>query len=154
MKSKTAISILMAVLVSAPALAGGISLETKVLKVATAKSATGSTEKLVPAIKAVPGDPMVYVLSYRNDGAQPAGDVVLNSQVPATMIYRGAGEGGEPQVSIDGAHFARLTELSVTGPGGVSRPARLSDVTHVRWHLTNPIAAGAVGEVSFHAALR
>lgn len=140
---------------SVPAIAGGIMLETKVLKTEAVKLPSGgTTERQVAAQKAVPGDPMVYVLAYRNTGAAPAADVVLASPVPATMIYRGAGAGAEPEVSIDGVRFARLADLSVTGPGGVRRAARLSDVTHVRWRIVDPIPAGATGEVSFHAALR
>ncbi|MET0374783.1 MAG: hypothetical protein ABW128_11065 [Rhizorhabdus sp.] len=155
MKCKPALLAAIAATLSVPAFAGGISLETRVLKTQIVRLPGGGTsEKLVPAGRAVPGDPMVYVLAYRNDAAQPATNVVLDSPVPATMIYRGAGVGAEPQVSLDGRNFARLAELVVTGPGGVRRPARLSDVTHVRWHITNPIAAGAAGEVSFHAALR
>jgi uncharacterized repeat protein (TIGR01451 family) len=155
MKSKMAFLAAMAAISSAPALAGGIALETKVLKSETVSLPNGATtEKQVSAQKAVPGDPMVYVLAYRNTGATPVSDVVLNSPVPATMVYRGAGAGIEPEVSIDGTHFARLADLSVTGPGGVRRAARLSDVTNVRWRIVDAIPAGATGEVSFHAALR
>lgn len=140
---------------SVPGLAGGITLETKVLKTEAFKLPDGSTtERQVAAQKAVPGDPMVYVLAYRNTGTTPVADIVLNSPVPATMVYRGAGAGADAEVSIDGVHFARLADLSVTGPGGVRRAARLSDVTNVRWKIATPIPAGAMGEVSFHAALR
>ncbi len=155
MNCKPALLAVLAATLSVPALAGGISLQTKILKTEAVRLANGATaEKLVPAAKALPGDPMVFVLAYHNDGNQPAADVVLSSPVPATMIYRGAGLGAEPQVSIDGRTFARLTDLVVTGPGGVRRAARLSDVTHVQWRIASPIAAGAAGEVSFHAALR
>ena len=155
MKGKLVLLAAIAATLSLPAIAGGISLETRILKAKTTRLANGGTaEQLVPAGRAVPGDPMVYVLAYRNEATQPATDVVLDSPVPATMIYRGAGAGAEPQLSIDGHSFARLADLTVIGPGGVRRPARLSDVTHVRWHIAGPIAAGAAGEVSFHAALR
>lgn len=155
MKSLNACAAAIAVAAAWPAWAGGIMLETHILKSETVHAAGGaSTERLVPAAKAVPGDPMVYVLTYRNDGSQPAADVVFASPVPATMIYRGAGAGAEPEVSVDGARFAQLSELTVKGPGGLARAARLSDVTHVRWRFSTPIPAGASGEVSFHANLR
>jgi uncharacterized repeat protein (TIGR01451 family) len=155
MKSRLAFLAMIAASAMPPAMAGALALETRVLKTETVHLPNGSiAEKQVAAQKAVPGDPMVYVLAYRNTGGAPVSDVVLSSPVPATMIYRGAGAGAEPEVSIDGAHFARLADLVITGPGGVRRAARLSDVTHVRWRIGSPIPAGATGEVSFHAALR
>jgi len=153
MKGSIASLCIVIALAGAPARAG-IALESRVLKADAAKTAGGETRTFVPATKAIPGDPMVYVLSYRNTGAQPVADVVLDSPVPATMVYRGAGTGTEPEVSIDGIRFGRLTDLTVTGPGGVNRPARLSDVVHVRWRIAMPVQPGAAGQVSFHAVLR
>ena len=155
MKPLHACAAVIAVATAWPLWAGGITLETRILKSETVRAANGaSVERLAPAKKALPGDPMVYVLAYRNEGSQPAADVVFASPVPASMIYRGAGEGAEPEVSVDGIRFARLSGLTVNGPGGISRPARLSDVTQVRWHFANPIPSGASGEVSFHVNLR
>lgn len=151
MKGRIAFLAALAAMSGVPAQAD-IALETKILK--AQPTAHGVAEQFVPAQRAVPGDPMVYVLAYRNIGAQPVSDIVLNSPVPSTMVYRGAGVGDEPQVSIDGVRFGRLADLTVTGPGGVTRPARLSDVVHVRWRIATPIQPGSAGEVSFHAALR
>ncbi len=154
MRSKHLFAAALAAAISMPALAGGISLQSSVLKAESVALPGGSvSQRLVPAAKALPGDLMVYTLAYRNEGNLPASDVVLNNPIPTTMIYRGAGEGGEPEVSVDGVHFGRLPDLTVTGPGG-NRAAKLADVTHVRWHLVQPIPAGAAGHVSFHAALR
>lgn len=154
MKGRIAFLAALAAMSGVPAQAG-IALETKILKAeATAHVSGSGAEQLAPAKKAVPGDPMVYVLAYRNTGTQPVSDIVLDSPVPPSMIYRGAGTGAQPDVSIDGVRFGRLADLTVTGPGGVSRPARLSDIVHVRWRITAPVQPGAAGEVSFHAALR
>lgn len=155
MKLTHACAAAIAVSAAWPAWAGGIALETRILKSETVRSPSGAAiERLAPATKAVPGDPMVYVLAYRNEGSQPAADVVLASPVPASMIYRGAGSGADPEVSVDGTLFAHLSDLTIKGPGGIVRPARLSDVTHVRWRFATPIPAGASGEVSFHANLK
>lgn len=151
MKARTSLLVAFALFPMASAEAG-IALETRILK--APPSTDGATSQFVPAVKAVPGDPMVYVLAYRNTGSQPIADILLDSPVPPSMVYRGAGVGGEPEVSVDGVLFARLADLVITGPGGMRRPARLSDVVHVRWRIATPIQPGAAGEVSFHAALR
>ncbi|ATE64633.1 hypothetical protein [Rhizorhabdus dicambivorans] len=154
MKARILFLAAIAAMTGVPAQAG-IALETKIFRTEATKLASGATtERLVPAQRAVPGDPMVYVLAYRNTGTQPVADIMLDSPVPPSMIYRGAGAGAEPEVSIDGSRFGRLADLSITGPGGVRRPARLSDVVHVRWRVVAPVQPGAGGEVSFHAALR
>ncbi|RVT93069.1 DUF11 domain-containing protein [Sphingomonas crocodyli] len=133
-----------------PALAGGITLDARVLRVETVAGA----ERLTPAAKAVPGDHMVYVLAYKNTGDQAAKDVVLSNPIPADMLYRGAGDGGEPDMSVDGVQFGPLASLTVAGADGSRRPARLTDVRQLRWHLNQAIAPGASGQVSFHAVVR
>ena len=133
-----------------PALAGGITLDARVLRVETVAGA----EHLAPVSKALPGDHMVYVLAYKNTGDQAARDVVLSNPVPADMLYRGAGDGGEPEMSIDGVQFGPLASLTVAGADGTRPPPRHTDVRQLRWHLNQAIAPGASGQVSFHAVVR
>jgi uncharacterized repeat protein (TIGR01451 family) len=148
MSPKYMVAAALAVALAGRAIAGGIVLKATVMKAELA------TAKLVPASRAVPGDALVYALGYRNSGSQPAADVVLDNPVPANVVYRGAGAGGEPEVSVDGRSFAPIARLTVIDADGTRRPARLAEVKFVRWHLATPIAAGAAGEVSFHAVLR
>jgi uncharacterized repeat protein (TIGR01451 family) len=110
---------------------------------------------LVPAAKVVPGDKVVFVLSYRNTGAQPIGELVLSNPLPRGLAYRGPAAGSPaPELSVDGRTFGALSVLRVTGGGGVQRQANADDVRHVRWRLAQPLKAGAKGQLSFQATLR
>ncbi|MDC7682781.1 hypothetical protein PQU92_05805 [Asticcacaulis sp. BYS171W] len=108
-----------------------------------------TTIKTVPLKSAVPGDTLVYTLSYRNTGKTPVADVVLDYPLPKGVAYRAAvGGSSVPDVSVDGKTFARLETLHIGG-----RLATAADVTHLRWTLKTPVAPGASGQVSFKAVL-
>jgi uncharacterized repeat protein (TIGR01451 family) len=135
--------------------ASGVQLTNAVFKEVTAKSTAGKVEtKLVLAGVVVPGDKVLFVMEYKNAGAKPAGNVLITNPVPSEVQYVGAKEGGEPVVSIDsGKNFAALTTLTVRNADGSTRPARASDVTHVRWQITKAMP-GETGRVSFRGQLK
>ena len=102
----------------------------------------------------MPGDRVVFVLSYRNVGGQPIGGVVFNNPVPRGIAYRGpSATSPAPDVSVDGKTFGTLAALRVQTPVG-TRAAGPDDVTAVRWHLAAPLAAGAQGQFAFQAVLK
>jgi uncharacterized repeat protein (TIGR01451 family) len=111
----------------------------------------------VPAAKVVPGTEVIYVITYRNTGKQPATDVVITNPIPAELAYQpqlGPGPSGVPDVSVDaGKSFGALASLSVKGADGKPRAAQGSDVTHVRWALRQPVKPGEQGSVSYRAVL-
>ena len=120
--------------------------------------ADGKTHReRVPAAKVVPGSEVIYVITYRNAGAQPATGVVITNPIPTELAYQpqpGPGPSAVPDVSVDaGASFGALASLSVKDAEGKPRPAQGSDVTHVRWQLREPVAPGAQGSVSYRAVL-
>lgn len=141
--------------VATPALAGPLDLSTRITAEARVRLPDGSTRiDQVPPTRAVPGDRMTVTLAYRNTGAQPIGDLVLANPVPRGLAYRGPAPGSpEPEVSTDGQRFAALAALDVAAPAG-RRAATADDVTHVRWRLTRPVAAGTAGTLSFRAVLK
>lgn len=109
---------------------------------------------LVAPVRVGPGDGVVVRLSWRNTGARPIAGLVLANPVPRGLLYRGAQDGVAPEVSADGRSFAPLAALRVAAPGGGTRPALPADVTHVRWRLSDPVAAGGGGSVAFAATVR
>lgn len=148
--------LLLGAAIAAPATAAGpLEVSSKVLVESKQRAADGTTRvALVPARRAVPGDRVVFVLSYRNTGAQPLSDIVFDNPVPQGVAYRAPMAGSPaPDVSVDGRRYATLDRLTVAAAGG-TRAAAADDVTHVRWRLARPLAPGARGEFAFQAALK
>lgn len=135
---------------AAPAAAAPLTLETRILAERRVAAPDGTTRiALAPATRAGPGDPVVVEVRYRNTGRQPLGGVVIANPVPPGLAYRSARTGPAPELSVDGRSFGPLASLRVG-----SRAATLSDVTHVRWRLPDPVTAGGGGEFAFQAVVR
>ena len=136
--------------------AGPLSLVSEVKTEKRVAAADGTTRiALVKADKIVPGDRVVFVLTYRNTGTQPIANLVLANPVPANIAYRAANPGSAaPELSVDGKTFGPLSGLRVATSAGASRAAVPDDVTTVRWRLATPVAAGAQGQLAFQAAIK
>ena len=139
-----------------PASAAGITLSNTVMAQHRAVAPDGSTNvSLVPVTRVVPGDHVVYRIEYRNGGDRAADKLTLENPIPAALAYRGPAAGSSaPELSVDGRAYGALAELKVQGSDGVFRQAQVSDVTHVRWRLSAPVAPGNSGSVSFEAVVR
>lgn len=139
-----------------PALAAPVQLTTRIMKEQRWLAADGAPSvRLVPAARAVPGDRLVYILTYRNGGAAPVADLVLDNPLPPSVAYRAPAAGSPaPEVSVDGARFGPLATLTTRLPQGGSRAAGPDDVRHLRWRVAGPLPAGAQGQVSFNATLK
>jgi len=163
MKGMTALSIAVLLLLAAPAPAqqqGGIVL-TSVSEVETAvQNSEGKKEvKRVDAAKAkvVPGDPVIFTVSYANTDTKPADRVVIINPVPQHTNYldkSAEGKGAAIEFSVDGGKTYAAPEKLVVTADGKQRPAAASDYTHIRWTISKPLAPGAKGSVSFRAVLQ
>jgi uncharacterized repeat protein (TIGR01451 family) len=101
-----------------------------------------------------PGDTLVFILDYRNEGSAPATNLVVTNPVPPTVAYRNAADGAA-QVSVDGGrNWGSLAALTVIERDGQRRSARPEDVTHIRWALKQGVPAGAQGKLSFRGVVR
>lgn len=101
-----------------------------------------------------PGERLLFVVSYRNRGAEPTQGVVITNPIPP-MARFAACEDERAELSVDRARsWGRLETLAVTLPDGTTRPATAEDVTHIRWRMPAPIAAGEAGELQFLAVAR
>lgn len=153
--------VLMALLLAVPSLAfgAGVELKTEAFhEVETTRQDGSKAKELQPLVRAVPGQEVVYITTYRNTGNEPAAKVVLKNPVPQGLAYKAGsaqGAGARAEVSVDGGkQFGVLPMLSVRGPDGKTRPATADDVTDVRWTLTAPVQPGAEGKVTYRARLR
>lgn len=115
----------------------------------------GAVKVVLEAPKMVtPGDNLVFVIHYRNVGSQTARDFTVTNPLPAAVIFNGTTDGLEA-VSVDGGRsWGTLAQLKITGSDGTSRPARMSDVTDVRWNVNQPLTAGAEGKLIFRGVVR
>ncbi len=106
------------------------------------------------AKKVAPGDRLIFELSYKNVGAQPAIGFVITDPLPASVAFAGDETAGAT-FSVDGGRtWGPLASLRVALPNGASRAAGLSDVTHIRWVFAQPIPGGAAGSVTFRGTVK
>lgn len=140
---------------AASAASANVTLESEVFVERTQQDATGKEVKVLEEPQVVvPGDPLVFVLSYSNGGVEPAESFVVTNPIPAAVAYVSSDSPGA-EFSVDGARsWGQLENLTVALEDGTMRPAQPTDVTHVRWTFTQPIPAGAQGQLSFRGAVR
>ena len=148
-----------------------VKIDSTIMVERTETTASGETvtKLLDPAtVKVIPGDKLLFVNAYRNTGQNAVTGFVVNNPVHAAVALTEVVEDWA-LVSVDGGkNFGKLSELTVTetvatateesgetaAPVQTSRPAVASDVTHIRWVLTSPIAPGASGELRFRGIVK
>jgi uncharacterized repeat protein (TIGR01451 family) len=155
------IAILLLLQAPAPAQQKGSIVLTSVSEVEVVKlNAEGKKEvKRVDAAKAavVPGDTVIFTVSYANTDTKPADRVIVINPVPEHVIYMdksAEGKGTTIEFSVDGGKtYAAPGKLTVTS-AGKQRPAIAADYTHIRWTLNKPLTPGGKGSVSFKAQIK
>lgn len=137
------------------AAANQVSLESTVLVERSEEMPDGTTSlTLEEPARVVPGDNLVFVLSYQNTGETPAEDFSVTNPMPDAVAFRDTNDAGA-LFSVDGGeHYGPLTDLTVTADDGTVRPATSDDVTHIRWTLSEPIPAGQSGQLTFRGVVR
>jgi uncharacterized repeat protein (TIGR01451 family) len=140
---------------------GGVQLVNTAQKEIEVDEAGRKVRRLVEPGKMIPGDEVVYTISYVNKGTRPAERVVVTNPVPQHTKFRpGSVEGANTEIaySADGGKtYAAPDKLTVaaldTKGKPVSRSALATDVTHIRWTLKEPLPPGASGQVRFRAVI-
>lgn len=135
--------------------ANQVALDNSVFVERVTTDAAGKERVLLEEPKVVvPGDKLVFVLNYRNAGAQPADKFVITNPMPAAVRFAGAGNAGEV-VSVDGGKtWGTLDTLTILQADGTRRTAQPADVTHVRWAFQTPIPAGGTGKLMFRGVVK
>ncbi len=151
----------LAILAAAPSAfaADTMTLSNEVFQEIDAKGPDGQPiKKVVPAAKVVPGTEVIYVITYKNGGSEPADDVVITNPLAAELAYKNDsanGEGAVVDVSVDkGQTWGLLARLVVVDAQGKERPAQAGDITNIRWTIEGAVPPGGEGQVSFRAVLR
>ena len=147
--------VLISLLFASPALAANsVSLENEVFVERVVEENGKQTTKLEAPKVVVPGDKLVFIISYKNDGAEPATAFVVTNPLPPSIAYEGV-EGTLALVSVDGGtNYGQLAALKIKQPDGTDRAAAAGDVTHIRWTFTQAIPAGGAGKLSFRGVVK
>lgn len=142
-------------LIAVPSVAAPLELASDVFVEREQKRPDGSVATILEEPKLVlPGDQLVFVVRYKNAGAQPASKFTVTNPIPRAVAFSGTADGTEI-VSIDGGkNWGFLTQLKVSKADGTLRPALPGDVTHVKWNLNQTLAAGSAGKLVFRGVVR
>jgi uncharacterized repeat protein (TIGR01451 family) len=136
-----------------------------VLELSTAREVVEKVDgkevrKIVPTDQAEPGQTLIYLIKYRNDGDETATNVVIDGPIPGGTTYLpgSASEKGELSFSIDGGQTHQkptLLTYEITNPDGSKekRTASPEQYTNIRWQIP-AVAAGAKDEVSFQVKVK
>ncbi len=142
---------------AAPPQAGLVKAQSFAEQEIEVKLPNGRTEKKrQPVKKAVPGSEVIYTTRFTNEGAKPAGDIVITNPVPGNTTYVGGSAFGENTAitySLDGKSFAAPDKLKVKTPEG-ERPALPAEYTQIRWAYKGELAPGKTSEVGFRVRIK
>ena len=138
---------------------GALELRTVVQRVAEAVDESGEVKtELVPVQTAIPGDEVVYTVTFTNVGKQEADNIRITNPIPEHMrLVQGSafGPGTEVVYSTDGGvTYAAAEQLKVVDENGIERLASADDYTHIRWALNAPLGVGEQGFARFRAVVR
>ncbi len=154
--NKSALAAVFAVALAAPAIAASpVELSSDIFVETQQKRADGSFATTLEAPKMIlPGDQLVFVVRYRNTGVKPATNFTVTNPIPAAIAFSGTSDGAE-SVSVDGGKsWGKLSQLRVAGANGETRPALMSDVTHIKWQMNQVLAAGEAGKLIFRGVVK
>ncbi|MDH3374292.1 MAG: hypothetical protein OEM85_13065 [Gammaproteobacteria bacterium] len=137
---------------------GTIQLEHKAEQWESVTDAEGIEQtRLVEAARVLPGEEVLFSVTYTNVGDQAAEDVTITNPVPDHMSYvdnSATGDNTSVTFSVDGGEtFGAAQDLLVTDALGAERPALAKDYTHIRWVVDSDVSAGASGTVRFTAVV-
>lgn len=138
---------------------GTIKFSNKVFKQVIVTNEKGKKEfSFVEPTIAIPGDVMLYSITFENIGKQTVNNIVVNDPVPNNSKYRmnsATGKDTKITFSIDGGkNFGNPEDLVVKDKSGKSWVAKPEEYTHIRWVYEKPLAPGEKAEVSFKTSIK
>ena len=145
-------------LAAGTAFAQQLDVRTGAQKEETVAAEDGAVEtRLVAAETVIPGDKVVYTITFTNQSSDAADDVVVTNPIDQSLEYiegSAFGAGMTIEFSVDGGQsFSAAGDLVVADNSG-PRPARPEDYTHVRWTLNGDLEPGATGVARFSATVK
>ena len=114
--------------------------------------------KRVAPTSVVPGTEVIYTITAKNTGTEPADNIVVTNPVPKETVYvdgSAFGAGANITFSVDGGKsYAKAETLTVKDKAGKPRPATAKDYTHVRWTFQFNLQPGQEAPVWYRARVK
>ena len=137
--------------------ADALEIRTIVQKELVTVDADGNeSRELIAADSVVPGDTVVYTITFTNIGDEDADNIVVTNPIAAELAYvDGSAFGANTTIefSVDGGATWGASDSLTVVDGGVERAATGSDFTHIRWVVNGTLPAGRQGTARFAAVL-
>ena len=103
----------------------------------------------------VPGDRVRVTLTFTNNGTAAATGLNITNPIPAGLFFNGTNDTADFSVSVDGGKgFGALSSLTLPVANAAPRAATLTDVTHVRWLWSQPVAPQKNRSVAFFGLVK
>ena len=114
------------------------------------------TIKREQAVTVLPGEVVVYTITARNVGEEPATNVVITDPIPEHMDYTGSVKGERTRItfSVDGGKTYDVATALMVPDGEGEKPAKPEDYTHIRWQFNDALEPGSAHSVEFRARLQ
>ena len=114
--------------------------------------------KRVPAEKVLPGKEVIYTTRFKNNGSEPAENVIISNPVPQHTVYKlNSASGKNTQVMFSangGKSFHFSNQLRAIAEDGSERVAEAKDYTDIRWIYQGQLQPGGEGVVEFRVVLQ
>lgn len=136
---------------------GKLEIKTVVQKEEQVTDANGKTTvQLVAVESVVPGEEVIYTVSYTNISDEKTDNIVITNPIPAQLTYvQGSAFGPGTQItfSVDGGKTFGSPETLLVNDNGLERSATAEDFTNIRWQVTGELNSGDRGFARFRARL-
>ncbi|MEM7082370.1 MAG: hypothetical protein AAF465_06520 [Pseudomonadota bacterium] len=113
--------------------------------------------RLVPVTTVIPGDQVVYTITFANQGTQRADGIKIVDPIPAQMRYiesSAFGPGTTISFSADGGQTFAAANAVMIEDNGTARVASPTEYTHIQWLFNSSLEPGAQGYAQFKAQLK
>lgn len=118
-------------------------------------------EKIVkrkPATSIVPGSVVIYTITAKNTGNEPANNIVVTNPIPKQTVYidgSAFGSGTNISFSVDGGKsYGKPQQLTVKDAKGKPRAATAEDYTNIRWTFQFDLKPGQEAPVWYRVRVK
>lgn len=113
--------------------------------------------RLVPVATVIPGDQVVYTITFANRGTQTAEGIKIVDPIPDEMRYVADSANGPGTIisfSADGGQTFGAVGTVMVSDDGSRRAATPNEFTHIQWVFNHPLEPGAQAHAQFKAVLQ